>query len=399
MKLLLKNKKYVVACSFGPDSMALLNMLLEEKYDVVVAHVNYHKRDVSNFEEQSLRKYCEEHEIKIEVLDTNSLKQTGNFQDWARNVRYDFFKDVARKHNAEAVLVAHQQDDLLETFLMQKNRGSIVKYWGIAEKTSIKGIEIVRPLLAYSKAELLAYDNENNVPYSIDESNLRDDYTRNKIRHEVVEKLSKKEREELLNEINLLNLDDQGSHQTIWNAKEFLSLTDQELVFAISEYLEGKEKHKDLSKSFLNEMRKAFTSKKQFIQIQLIDSISIIKDYGEIVMVDERDIPDYNFVVEEGVEINNNLFDILFYKGESDRNVISGDFPLIIKPVSSNESYKIKGYNSKVNRLFIDWKLPHRYRECWPGIYNKDGKLIYIPRYRKEFVDKHSSKFVIKFVQ
>ena len=55
MKSLSKKAKYIVACSYGPDSMALLNMLIEEKYNVVVAHVNYHKRDVSNFEEESLR--------------------------------------------------------------------------------------------------------------------------------------------------------------------------------------------------------------------------------------------------------------------------------------------------------------------------------------------------------
>ena len=82
-----KSKRYVVACSYGPDSMALLDMLLKEHYDVVVAHVNYHKRDVSNFEEQSLRNYCQEHSVKIEVLDTKELKCIGNFQNWAREIR------------------------------------------------------------------------------------------------------------------------------------------------------------------------------------------------------------------------------------------------------------------------------------------------------------------------
>ena len=71
MKSLSKKAKYIVACSYGPDSMALLNMLIEEKYNVVVAHVNYHKRDASNFEEESLRKFCANKNIEIEnaILD------------------------------------------------------------------------------------------------------------------------------------------------------------------------------------------------------------------------------------------------------------------------------------------------------------------------------------------
>ena len=200
-----KKNRYVVACSFGPDSMALLNMLYENKFDLVVAHVNYHKRDVSNFEEQSLKKYCLDRNIPIEVLDTTNLKCDKNFQEWAREIRYKFFADVLKKYNAKAVLVAHQEDDLIETFLMQEKRGGIVKYSGIAEKTTIFGVDVIRPLLSFSKQDLLLYDKEKNVPYSVDVSNLSDDYQRNKIRHNIVEKMTKKERDDILKKIHSLN--------------------------------------------------------------------------------------------------------------------------------------------------------------------------------------------------
>ena len=119
--------KYVVAVSFGPDSMALLNMLILEKVDVVVAHVNYHRRPESNYEEESLRKFSEQYKIPIEVLDTNGLTPDKNFQSWARKIRYDFFKKVADKYSANGVLVAHQEDDVIETYIMQKQRGNLVK--------------------------------------------------------------------------------------------------------------------------------------------------------------------------------------------------------------------------------------------------------------------------------
>ena len=119
-----KSNKYVVACSFGPDSMALLDAAIKEKLDIVVAHVNYRKREEALFEQQALEKYCQDRNIKIYVLDLLGEKHTGNFQEWAREKRYQFFSEVVLKEDAYAVLVAHQEDDLIETYLMQKTRGN-----------------------------------------------------------------------------------------------------------------------------------------------------------------------------------------------------------------------------------------------------------------------------------
>ena len=128
------SKKYVVACSFGPDSMALLDVAIKEKLSVVVAHVNYRKRDVAEIEQRDLTKYCEERNIKLVVLDLLGQKAEGNFQEWARKKRYEFFKDVAQKEKADAVLVAHNEDDVIETYLMQKKRGNFVKTMEFPEK-------------------------------------------------------------------------------------------------------------------------------------------------------------------------------------------------------------------------------------------------------------------------
>ena len=99
-----KTKKYLLACSFGPDSMALFGMLLEENYTFSVAHVNYHKRDVSDFEEKSLRELCEKKNIPFFCLDTKGKKVEGNFQDWARQVRYAFFQQVVKEQKLDALL-------------------------------------------------------------------------------------------------------------------------------------------------------------------------------------------------------------------------------------------------------------------------------------------------------
>ena len=394
-----KNKKYVVACSYGPDSMALLDMLLKEKYDVVVAHVNYHKRDVSDFEKESLRKYCRKHSVPIEVLDTKDLKCEGNFQNWAREIRYSFFRDVAEKHNCFAVLIAHQQDDLIETYLIQKQRGGYVKNPGIAEKTCIFDVQVIRPLLSYSKAELLAYDDENNVPYSIDTSNLTNDYTRNKIRHDIVEKMNVEERQKILEEIKSQSTIEQDFTK-IYSVNDFLSKSNKEITLIISEFIHSYDEHIDLSDNFINEIRKAIQSKKSYLEIKLVDSLVLTREQGLIVLLNKDETTSYEYVVNDKKNvIDDDLFFIDFSSGAEDRNVSESDYPLTIKPVGKNDKYIIKDYVKEVRRLFIDWKVPHYLRDCWPGIYSREGKLIYIPRYREEFVDNHKSKFVIKFAK
>ena len=94
--------------------------------------------------------------------------------------------------------------------------------------------------------------------------------------------------------------------------------------------------------------------------------------------------------------LDNELFAIDFSGGAEDRNIKDDDYPLSIRRPLPNDEYQIKDYKSKVKRLFIDWKMPNRIRAIWPAVYNKDGRLIYIPRYSKEFEDKHKSVFKIK---
>jgi len=388
-------KKYVIACSYGPDSMALLDMAIKDELNLVVAHVNYHKRDVSNFEEKSLREFCKKNKIQIEVLDTASLKCEGNFQNWARKIRYEFFAAVLKKYQANAVLVAHQQDDLIETYLMQKMRGGFVRYTGIAEKTTLFNVPIIRPLLSYSKAELELYDKNYGVPFSIDVSNLSNDYTRNKIRHEIVEKLTTEERKQILTELsNKQNTIE--SYSEIIELNTFLSFSDEQATFFISDFVEENEKHIDISKKFVSEIKTAFASKKTFVKIKLTKNLCIQKDFNFVELVDLRKQIKYSYKLNPIDLVDDDLFFISFKDG-LDRNLSKSDFPIEIRPLSRKDIIELSDYSCEVRRLFIDWKMPHFLRECWPGIYNKDGKLIYIPRYREKFVDNHKTKFVIKF--
>ena len=111
---------YIVAVTFGPDSMALLDMLQKEGIRPVVCCVNYHVSPTAAEDYGNLRLYCKDKGLEFEYFDTNDLKpedklkEGEDFKFWARKVRYGFFHEVYVKRDAEALFLAHQLDDIIE---------------------------------------------------------------------------------------------------------------------------------------------------------------------------------------------------------------------------------------------------------------------------------------------
>ena len=98
MSNILKEKRVLLACSTGVDSTVLLNLLLQTKgiKEVVIAHVNHQKRTESVTEEAYIKDYCLKNNLRCFTLKL-PIKQNGNFQEWARNQRYQFFKTIINK--------------------------------------------------------------------------------------------------------------------------------------------------------------------------------------------------------------------------------------------------------------------------------------------------------------
>lgn len=196
-------KRYLVAVSGGSDSMALLDMLVKSGKSLMVAHVNYQRRASADADEALVQAYCDKHQLTLKCLYPKYLK--GNFQNWAREVRFNFFKELIIENNLEKVYLGHQEDDVLETYLIQKKHQRIPLYWGLQKETTINGLKISRPLLNYSKAELLKYCQDNQIEFGEDESNYQNHYLRNEIRHTVLKALTLQERLNLVKEIELEN--------------------------------------------------------------------------------------------------------------------------------------------------------------------------------------------------
>ena len=181
------NPKLVVGVSGGADSMALLFLVKKTGLNAFVIHINYGLRvKESDLDQELVEGLSFEWGFDcVSVrLNTDSSKKE-NFQKWARDQRYQVFRDLYEQNNADAITVAHHQDDQVETIFQRLLRGSGASAWqGMKEWDG----EIWRPLLGISKEQILDYCKSENIPYRTDSSNLSSDYARNFIRNDLTQK-------------------------------------------------------------------------------------------------------------------------------------------------------------------------------------------------------------------
>jgi len=196
-KVLNENDVIILGCSGGPDSMALMDVLLKlrKKFNlsIVCAHVNHKLRVESDDEMVWLEDFCKKKDVVFEKMIINNYGDD-NFHNEARNFRYNFFESLVHKYGAKYLMTAHHGDDLMETILMRIARGSTLSGYAGFKKISVKeDYTILRPLIYVTKDELLSYNKDNGVEYVIDKSNFSDKYTRNRYRKEVLPFLKKED--------------------------------------------------------------------------------------------------------------------------------------------------------------------------------------------------------------
>ena len=396
-----KNKKYLLACSFGPDSMALFNMLKKQGYQFDAAIVNYHIRPESTNEVNGLLEYAAKNNVKVFVKECDK-NPVGKTEAKCREIRYSFFAKLYKQKHYDALLVAHHQDDHLETYIIQKQRQNCPIYFGIQEKTMIKGMNVIRPLLSYSKKELEGICLKNNVPFAVDKTNFDTSILRNKIRHEQIAKLTEKERDNLLKEIDEKNAELQCvlksiDYGQIHSVKYLLSLDDLSLKYALNHLVREVRENQYLSKENVGEILKALKSSKPNIFFKIKHFLFFVKEYDFVDIVpEELPLIEYSFILDKPGLLDTPYFYLDFTKDSSNRNVQSFDYPIQIRNTKIDDYVLINGYKVLVRRLFIDWKMPLRLRRRWPIILNANGDSLYVPRYQKSFVPTKETNFYVK---
>ena len=184
----LYHQKILLAVSGGLDSMVLVDLCLKLSLNISIAHCNFKLRaEESDAEERFVVDFAKNHNLTVfsEQFDTNKFVENSKLsvQMAARQLRYDFFEQLRTQHHFDTLLTAHHADDNLETFFINLSRGSgIDGLVGIPEKNKY----IIRPLLPFSRAQILSYAKANAVKWCTDSSNADVKYQRNHLRHELI---------------------------------------------------------------------------------------------------------------------------------------------------------------------------------------------------------------------
>lgn len=189
----LKPGLYIVAVSGGVDSMVLLHMLQQFPHlRLVVAHYDHGMRKESQHDRKFVQTYAKSHNLTF-VYEAGNLGLQAN-EGAAREARYNFLRQVSKNHNADAIITAHHQDDLLETAIINMIRGT--GWRGLSSLQSHP--TLLRPLLDTPKAELLHYANRHHLTWREDPTNANQEILRNFVRHKILTKFSTGQRTELV---------------------------------------------------------------------------------------------------------------------------------------------------------------------------------------------------------
>lgn len=411
------NEIVVVAISGGPDSMALLDILLKIKKNIkiVVAHVNHNVRTESEQEKIFVENYCKKNNIIFEYMKIDKYTNNKFSEVEARKKRYDFFESLLKKHNANYLLTAHHGDDLVETVLMRIVRGSSLKgYSGFKMESKYKNYTILRPLILVTKKDILDYLNKEGIEFVIDKSNEQDYYTRNRYRKNILPSLKQennnvhlkfKKFSDMLNEYD--NYVDKVSYELLEqiksdkgiNINEFVKLEKLIQKRIINILLENiyKENIMFLNDNHIDNILKLIKNSKDNGYLNLPNNILVKKEYGYLNFTyQENEKNDYYIELKDKVNLPNGKHIEIIDSSDLDNNYICRlskdevEFPIYVRNKKIGDKMYIKNMNGsrKISDIYIDCKIPKKDRDILPVVVDKSDKIVWLPGIKKSKFDR-----------
>ncbi|MGA9212716.1 tRNA lysidine(34) synthetase TilS [Kaistella sp.] len=407
-----RNCRFLLAVSGGVDSMVLAELFKIQDLKFQVAHINYHLRGKdSDFDQKIVEDFCSKNQIKFHLYEVSGKdkKPENSVQNWARNLRYNFFRKIQKEENIDFIVTAHHLNDQLETFIINLSKAS-----GIKGLSGIPANEnkTLRPFLHFTKNEIYDFAKENRIEFREDLSNKKNDYLRNFIRNEIAPKLFETNENFLENfgkSISYLN-------QTKNFVEEKISEIEKEIITHKEDYfIINKEK---------------FFNQNDFVQFEIlrkygfndVDEIKKIKkaetgkqfNSGEYLLIIDRktlnlktstketsDEQVISLIINNENEINISEFikqEIANFNWEFDKEKIQ--FPLKLRPKKEGDLfYPISMIGKKkISKFFKDEKIPIlAQQKIWLLCDANNDILGVIPfRQDRRFAATKESKEIIK---
>ena len=415
------NSTIVVACSGGPDSMCLIDLLVrikkEKNLNVICAHVNHKLREESDNEALMVERYCKKNKIIFELLEINEYKTTKFNEEDARKRRYKFFESLIQKYNAKYLLTAHHGDDLIETILMRIVRGSNLSgYVGIKKINKNKNYTILRPLLTTTKENIISYNKNNNIEYVIDRSNESMKYTRNRYRKKILPFLKEESKDvhlkflkfsEELNSYQQFVDEYIKEKELIENNRIVINKIINESNFIKRKALEFIIKEIqtkyifEISDNQIKEILKIINKNNKSIDLK--NGFKCVSEYGLIKIIKEDSKKIDTKILDKDLCVDNFSFYFLNESSSNDNWTIRLStneikLPLYIRAKENKDKLLVKNLNGskKVNEIFNENKIPRAKRDSYPVIIDSDNNIIWIPGLKKsKFCKDKNEKYDI----
>ena len=433
-KLIENGDTIIVGASGGPDSQFMIYMLNSLKsqidFEIILAHLNHlHRKEAKN-DEDLVRKTAEELNLKFftraRSMDDYAKKLKLSSEDAGRCLRYEFFNDLAKEYKNPKIAVAHNKDDQAETVLMRIIRGTGLD--GL-RAMDYKSGNIIRPILDIKKSEIIAYIDFKKIPYAIDHTNFENDYTRNKIRLDIIPKLEEinprvvdqiyslselaKDDLEVLDGVigdKFAELSDIKKDKIIFDKAKF-DKTDPAILRRIIrkaiETLNGE--IKDISRENIDEfltIRDLGTGKKI-----IKDRLRLRKSYDSYILEikktkdkfeEEIYLEDVDLINFDGLYIKTSIINSKKYEKSKNIGYFDYDkltFPLKVRTRKNGDRFTPLGHRSekKLKDFFMDQKVDREKRDEIPLIISNE-KIIWLTglRISDDFKVTESTKRILK---
>ncbi|HPQ08726.1 MAG TPA: tRNA lysidine(34) synthetase TilS [Bacteroidia bacterium] len=419
----------LLAVSGGVDSVVLAHLLHLNQFKFAIAHCNFSLRgNDSDEDEKFVQKLAHQYKVPCFTIKFNTqqyaLEKKLSIQIAARELRYQWFSELLSQFNFNYLLTAHHLDDSIETTFLNLIRGTGIKgITGIPQKTN----KIVRPLLQFTKNEILQYARTNNLEFREDISNLKDDYQRNYLRLKIIPQFKElqpniysvfqnnfqhfNEAQKFIDE-NLSSI----LNTLIIKEKESIQISKNKLLqipnlhFVLFQYLSKFDFNDDQIHSILNHLNAHSQSGKEFYSKThrlIIDRENIFitklnsqKIYSEYIAhtLDELNLFTTKFhfeLIPSSKEID---------LKDKTANYINADkltFPLIIRHKKDGDVFQLLGtnYQRKLSDIFIDKKMPLFKKEKCLLLCNSNEDIVWISELKlinEKYKISHTTKSVLK---
>ncbi len=449
-QLIARGDTLVIGVSGGPDSLTLLHALKmlapELELKLHVAHLNHQLRgDASDADEEFVVWLAREWGLPIANAswDVRGYAHENHFsiEEAARNLRYQFLIGVANQVHANAIAVAHNADDQVETILLHFLRGAgLTGLRGMEYKSSVinsqssvngnqfsvgsKQVNLIRPLLNVTRAEIENYCVENNLQPRLDESNLDTTILRNRLRHEVIpylEMINPNLRAVIRHSALSLSDDYAYIHQNVLGIFERMTRAlDGGFVFdkkwfralpvnlqrgVLREAVTRLRRVKNVGYQHIENARRVAAEKDAGAEATLPQGLLLVVGYDDFTIGEHLALPDAplllhgeeivlrvgdEVMLEESdwgvrvLEVGSWKLEVEKWSALFDANKIRGQ--LVLRTRRAGERFAplgMKGKHKSLHEFMIDEKIPRHLREFIP-ILADDEKILWVVGYRAD---------------